>query len=83
MSRVRRTTEHQIDLLRVVEALRLELGRFPTASDVARKLGISRYGASKQLHRLEERGLLADVPVVVSSGQWGLTDAARRALGDP
>jgi predicted ArsR family transcriptional regulator len=69
-----------VDFIRAVAALSLELGHDPSAIEIARKLGITRQGAAEQLRAIEAKGLLADVPVTVSSGKWRLTDAARRWL---
>lgn len=76
-TRVRQPTTRQRDIVRAVLELGAELGHAPSASDVARKLGITRTGARWQLQRLERDGLLGDVPKVVSSGTWEVTEAGR------
>jgi predicted ArsR family transcriptional regulator len=73
-------TPRQRAFLEAVLALTEELGRPPSASEVADRLGITRVGARPQLRALAAKGLLSDVPVTVSSGKWALTEAARAAL---
>lgn len=73
-------TSRQVKFMQTVVDLKRELGRDPTASDVARKLGIGRTGARKQLMALQAKGLVRDVPVEVSSGHWQTTETSRRYL---
>lgn len=67
-------TIRQLQFLLVVHRLTLELKRSPSAEEVAKKLGISRQGASKQLIELEEKGFLKDSARRVRSGRWKLTE---------
>lgn len=76
----RSPTRRQKEFLRAVADLTANLGRAPSAGELGEHMGISRLGARGQLLRLAERGLLRDVPVVVSSGQWALTDAGTAEL---
>jgi DNA-binding GntR family transcriptional regulator len=73
-------TERQRQFLGEIIKLAGELGRAPTATDVAERLDIGRTGARKVLMRLEELGLVSDVPKVVSSGTWKVTPLGRRFL---
>ena len=59
----------------VLEAVRELAAAGERASDltVARKLGVSRQVAAKQLRALEKKGLVRDRPRVVRSGQWEVT----------
>ena len=75
-------TLRQTDFLKAVARVAAKLGHAPSASEIGRELGISRAGAAKQLHALEEKGLLQDMPVEVSSGKWRLTPNAKRWLGE-
>jgi Mn-dependent DtxR family transcriptional regulator len=52
-------------------------GQQASAVAVAEKLGISRQVATRQLEALERKGLLADVPKVVRSGHWALTELGK------
>lgn len=70
----RPATDRQSAFLGAVGELTVRLGRAPSATEVAAHLGISRIGARKQLQNLASKGLLVDVPKVVSSGQWALTE---------
>lgn len=72
-------TERQGAFLDAVANLTTVLGRPPNAVEIATRLGISYQGASKQLRNLESKGLVSDVPKVVSSGQWALTDKGQRS----
>jgi len=76
----KRLTDHQIDFLRMVHRLTRKLGRAPSAQDVADETGLTRLGARRMLKALETHGLLEDKPVIVSSGKWTVTDAARPLL---
>lgn len=73
-------TTRQLEVLKAVRELATELGHQPTASDVARRLGITRLGARRQLQALEAKGLLSDVPIQVSSGKWEVTEAGKQWL---
>jgi predicted ArsR family transcriptional regulator len=55
-------------------------GQAPSATQLGERLGISRLSARKLLLRLAARGLVADVPKLVSSGQWAVTPDGDRAL---
>lgn len=57
--------------------LTAETGEPPSAAAVAAALGISRIGARQQLKALEAKGLLVDVPRVVSSGKWALAPGVK------
>jgi predicted ArsR family transcriptional regulator len=72
-------TERQRAYLAAVVAL-TEEGHQPSAVEIAARLGVSRTGVRSQLRSLEAQGLLVDVPKVVSSGKWALSDAARALL---
>ena len=72
-------TARQRAFLGAVATLTRELGRAPSATEIGDRLGISRLGARRQLQDLEAKGLLLDVPRVVSSGQWALTPAGEKA----
>lgn len=79
----RAATARQIDFLAAVAALTRELERAPNAVEVGARLGISRQGALQQLAAIEAKGLLVDVPKVVSSGQWALTpDGSAKLLAE-
>ena len=75
----RPATPRQRDFLATVHALTGELGRAPSAAEIGARLGITRLGARRQLQNLASKGLLRDVPKVVSSGQWALTPAGEAA----
>jgi len=77
----RPATDRQRDFLVAVAELTRELGRSPSAADIGARLGMSRQGAEKQLHALEAKGLLSDVPRMVRSGQWQLTEAGEAERG--
>lgn len=77
---VKRLTDNQKRMVKVVARLTRELGRAPSAADVGTAVGMTRLGARRLLKALEAHGLLSDVPVVVSSGQWALTDAGAALL---
>jgi hypothetical protein len=70
----KRLTPHQRAFLRVVATLAKELGRAPSAADVAARTGLTRLGARRMLMACEAHGLISDVPRVVRSGQWALTE---------
>ena len=76
--RVLPATDRQTEWLEAVVLLTDKLGRAPDNRDVAEHMGVTRWGARRQLMALEAKGLVSDVPKTVSSGQWALTDAARR-----
>ncbi len=69
----RPATARQSDYLDAVRALTLELGRGPTAVEVAARLGVAKQSARQQLQALEVKGLLRDMPKLVSSGRWQVT----------
>ena len=72
-------TDSDRALLEAIAKLTEQLGRPPAAGEIGEHLGITRLGARKRLKRAERRGLLQDVPKVVSSGKWALTRAGERA----
>lgn len=65
-------TARQNDYIEVVRQLTRDNGRAPSAADVAERMGITRQAALQQLQALESKGLLCDVPKMVSSGQWAV-----------
>ncbi len=69
----RPATARQGAFLDAIRELAGELGRAPTATDIAERLGVSRQGALKQLRMLEAKGLVQDMPKLVSSGHWQVT----------
>jgi Mn-dependent DtxR family transcriptional regulator len=75
--RTRKRTSRQREVLRAVLELSAELGRAPTSPEVATRLGVSRVSALEALKRLERVGALADLPRVISSGTWEVTEAGR------
>lgn len=68
-------TDRQKDFLAAVVALTDTLERPPNAKEIGDYLGITRLGARRQLQNMADKGLLRDVPKVISSGQWALTRA--------
>ena len=72
-------TERQWACVRAVAELERELGRPPSAHEVGVYMGITRLGARRQLLACAGKGLAYDVPKVVSSGCWKLTEAGRQA----
>jgi Mn-dependent DtxR family transcriptional regulator len=70
----RPATARQSDFLDAIRELAKELGRAPTATDIAERVGVSRQGAIDQLRNLEKKGLVQDMPKLVSSGQWQVTE---------
>lgn len=72
-------TDRQREFLAAVAKLHAE-GRDASAIAIAAELGIDRTGTRSQLGALARKGLVVDVPKVVSSGKWALTDAARALL---
>lgn len=78
----RPATPRQLVFLKAVAELTAQLGRPPLPQEVGERIGVTRLGARRQLQALEKKGLLRDVPRVVSSGQWALTETGARALGE-
>ena len=78
----KRLTDHQRAFLATVAALTEELGRAPSAALVAEHTGLTRLGARRMLMALEAHGLIADVPQVVRSGRWALTEQGVSLLGE-
>jgi hypothetical protein len=70
----KRLTARQRAFLRDVARLTAELGGPPSAAVVGQHTGLTRHGARVMLMSLEAHGLIADVPRVVRSGQWALTE---------
>jgi len=68
----RPATARQSDYIEAVRVLTRELGRAPNAVEVGTRLGVSRQTALEALRLLETKGLLCDVPKMVSSGQWAV-----------
>ena len=73
-------TPHQLHVLRQIAVLQRELGRAPSANDMAARLGMTRLGARRLLKALEAHGLACDVPITVSSGKWAVTEAGLAVL---
>lgn len=69
----RPATARQSDALEAVRELTASLGHAPSAGEIAKRLGITRWGVRKLLKALAAKGLVHDVPKVVSSGQWAVT----------
>lgn len=78
---MRGATKRQHDFLRAVQELTAALGRAPNAREVGDHMGMTRTGARLQLLDLERKGLLEDMPKIVSSGQWALTAAGKASQG--
>jgi len=70
----RAATERQSEFLVAIRELTAELQRAPNATEVGERLGIVRDGARKQLQALAAKGIVADVPKMVSSGQWAIVE---------
>jgi SOS-response transcriptional repressor LexA len=66
-------TPRQSAILDAVRALTRETGQAPSAADVGARLGISKQSALRQLRAIEVKGLVSDLPKLVSSGQWQVT----------
>lgn len=81
MMRPHPPTARQIEIMRVVARLTAELGHPPNATNLAAALGITHRGARKALAALQALGLLADVPIEVSSGKWRVTREGQRWIG--
>ena len=71
-------TSRQSEIIDVIRELTRETGQAPSCNAIAKRLGITPAGARKQLRRLEEKGLCADVPMTVSSGTWSVTAEGAR-----
>ncbi len=69
----RPATARQSDAIEAVRELTRTLGHAPNAVEVAAELGIAKQTARKLLRKLEAKGLVRDVPKMVSSGQWAVT----------
>lgn len=67
-------TSRQDEFLAAIGALTAELGRGPSTVEIAARMGITRDGCRSQLRALEKKGLIGDVPKVVRSGEWALTE---------
>lgn len=78
----KRFTKRQRQYLELLDRLTRKLGRPPSAQDMGEHSGISRLGARRLLTVLEQHGLAADVPKVVRSGQWALTEQGLAVLGE-
>ena len=55
-------TDRQTEWLEAVILLTERLGRAPDNRDVAEHMGVTRWGARRQLMALEAKGLVSDVP---------------------
>lgn len=63
-------TERQDAFVAAIRTFQAKHARSPSTSDVAALVGVTREGARVQLHALERKGVIADVPKVVRSGKW-------------
>lgn len=77
--RNRSTTDRQREVLAVVLALRDE-GKDVSAVAIGERMDIGRMAAANHLRSLERQGLMRDIPKVVSSGKWELTEQGRALL---
>jgi DNA-binding IclR family transcriptional regulator len=75
-------TPRQRAFLVAIADLSRELGREPSAVEIAARVGVTPTGARPQLRALQTKGLLVDVPKQVSSGKWALSPAALAALAE-
>lgn len=73
-------TSRQADAIAAIREITRETGKPPSATQIGERLGISRLSARKLLKSLETKGLVADVPVTVSSGTWSVTAEGKRWL---
>lgn len=73
-------TARQREFVAIVARLIAKLGRLPNAVDVALETGLTRLGARRMLKTCEALGLLQDKPVLISSGQWELTEEGQALL---
>lgn len=80
-TRRRGITARQSEVLATVRELATAEGP-PSASKVAERLAITRMCAVRHIRALERKGYLLDVPKLVSSGQWALTEQAEAFLAD-
>lgn len=76
-------TARQRGWLQALAELTADLGRAPSAAELGAHTGVSRLGARRALRALAAKGLTQDVPKVVSSGQWAVTDAGSALLAQP
>jgi len=73
-------TARQREFVAIVARVSAKLGRPPNAVDMAHETGLTRLGARRMLKTCEALGLLQDKPVIISSGQWELTETGRALL---
>lgn len=64
-------TDRQSEFLAVIGELAGELGRAPSAGEIAARMGITRLGARKQLQALARKGILKPAPITTMTG-WAL-----------
>lgn len=74
--------ERRKEYLLLVRKLSRDLGRCPSANDIALALNISRLGARRMMIALEEAGLVSDIPKMVRSGEWQLTELGEKAIDE-
>jgi hypothetical protein len=67
-------TARQREFVAIVARVSAKLGRPPNAVDMAHETGLTRLGARRMLKTCEALGLLQDKPLIISSGQWELTE---------
>lgn len=75
-------TPRQLQILAAVRELTGELGRKPSATEIAARVGVTRHGILVQLRALETKGLLSDTRKLVSLGKWEVTGEGEKALGE-
>jgi hypothetical protein len=78
----KRFTTHQRQFLAELAVLAKKLGKPPSAAEMGAHTGLSRLGARRVLMALEEHGLCADVPRVLRSGQWALTEQGAAVVAE-
>lgn len=72
----RQTPPGQASVLEAVREL-VAAGEPASAVAVARRLGITRQAATRQLLALERKGLVTDTPRIVRSGHWTINEGAK------
>jgi len=73
-------TARQKEFVAIVARVSAKLGRPPNAVDMAHETGLTRLGARRMLKTCEALGLLQDKPLIISSGQWELTETGLALL---
>jgi repressor LexA len=80
---MKRLTDRQFDILKVIGGLEDELGRAPTVTELATRLGISRQNSREHVWALRELGYLTFRAQSRQSLSPALTERARALLGGP